>query len=91
VHGETPRKTGAAQDSWKLIIGGVDRSPQGGDFINASRALKTGDEYKLVSSLPYIRRLEYGWSKQATAGMVRVNVARWPEIVDRSVRLASAA
>ena len=88
VHDETPRDTGDAQNSWKLIINGVDRSPQGGDFISASRSFKLGDDYMLLSSLPYIRRLEYGWSKQAPAGMLRVNTARWPDIVDFSVRQA---
>jgi len=85
VHGETPRDTGAAQDSWRLVIGGVDRSPQGGNFLSSAKRMKVGEEFKMVSSLPYIRRLEYGWSKQAPAGMLRVNTARWPSIVAHSV------
>ena len=91
VHDETPRDTGDAQNSWKLIINGTDRSPQGGDFISASRHFKLGQDYMVVSSLPYIRRLEYGWSKQAASGMLRVNTARWDDIVEHSVRQTRAS
>lgn len=30
VHDDTPRDTGAAQNSWELVIGGVKRNPPGG-------------------------------------------------------------
>src|SRR5262245_29124586 len=35
----------------------------------------------IVNNLPYAQRLEYGWSKQAPAGMVRVTVAELSDIV----------
>lgn len=86
VHDETPHDTFAAQRSWKLVIGGVDRTPQGGDFITASRSFRAGKDYSLLSNIPYMRALEYGHSqRQAPAGMIRVNAARWPEIVAFSV------
>lgn len=34
-------------------------------------------ELTLTNNLPYAQRLEYGWSKQAPVGMVRVNIARF--------------
>jgi len=85
VHGETPRDTGAAQDSWRLVINGVDRSPRGGNFLSSAKRLKIGGEFKMYSSLHYIRRLEYGHSRQAPSGMLRINAARWPQIVAHSV------
>lgn len=39
-------------------------------------------EFTLTNNLPYIQRLEYGWSKQAPAGMVRVNVARFQQLIN---------
>jgi len=81
VHGETPRDTGAAQDSWRLVIGGVDRSPQGGNFLSSAKRMRIGQEFKMYSGIHYIRKLEYGSSKQAPSGMLRINAARWPQIV----------
>ena len=85
VHGETPHDTFAAQNSWKLVIGGVDRTPLGGDFITASRTFKAGKDYSLLSSISYMRELEHGSSQQSPAGMIRVNAARWDDIVAFSV------
>lgn len=85
VHDETPRDTGDAQASWKLVIGGVDRSPQGGDFISASRHFRPGKDFTVLSAIAYMLALEYGHSKQAPAGMLRVNIARWDDIVKHAV------
>ena len=38
-----------------------------------------------LKTIPYIRRLEYGWSPQAPNGMVRISAAEWPEIVKSMV------
>jgi hypothetical protein len=35
--------------------------------------------------MPYALRLEYGWSKQAPAGMVRVTVAEFQAVVNAAV------
>lgn len=40
-------------------------------------------EYTMANNLPYAERLEYGWSKQAPVGMVRVNVARFQTLIDQ--------
>ena len=42
--------------------------------------LKAGDVITLVNNLPYARRLEYGWSKQAPQGMVRITVEEYNAI-----------
>lgn len=40
----------------------------------------------ITNSLPYSLRLEYGYSKQAPAGMVRITVAEFQAFVDNAVR-----
>lgn len=38
----------------------------------------------ITNSLPYARRLEYeGWSKQAPAGMVRVSVSEYNDVINK--------
>ena len=39
-------------------------------------------ELTLTNNLPYAQRLEYGWSKQAPFGMVRMNVARFNALLN---------
>lgn len=39
-------------------------------------------ELTLTNNLPYAQRLEYGWSKQAPVGMVRVNIARFNTLLN---------
>ena len=43
--------------------------------------LAFGKRFFLVNNLPYIRRLEYGWSTQAPAGMVRSTQTQFKQIV----------
>ena len=40
-------------------------------------------ELTLTNNLPYAQRLEYGWSKQAPVGMVRVNAARFNTLLEQ--------
>ncbi len=47
---------------------------------------KAGDVIYLANSLPYIRRLEYGWSKQAPAGMVRGTVGEFQQAIDKALK-----
>jgi len=45
---------------------------------------RPGSVIYITNSLPYARRLEYeGWSKQAPAGMVRVTVTEYAQIIRR--------
>lgn len=41
-----------------------------------------GKRYYITNNLPYARRLEEGWSKQAPSGMVALTVVRYQAIVD---------
>jgi len=64
--------------------------PNGAETIAAAQvALENfvaGPSIYLVNNMPYAQRLEYGWSKQAPAGMVRVTVAEFQSVVDAAVR-----
>lgn len=83
----TPVDTGRARANWGVTIG----SPRSGAFNteavdkSGSRTLETARSQAehfdcqgsifMTNNLPYIGALEYGSSKQAPSGMVRVTVA----------------
>jgi hypothetical protein len=87
--------TGRARANWRASINHpVDIAD---DSTNWERAIadaavkveesKLGDALWLSNSLPYIHRLEYdGWSMQAPAGMVRINMARVRRLVKQELR-----
>ena len=45
---------------------------------------KAGDIIYLVNNLPYARKIEYGHSKQAPAGLVRLEIANFNSTVDKA-------
>jgi len=80
----TPVDSGRARANWQVTIGTVpngtlDLTDKTGQ-ATISRAtataagLKAGDVIYLVNNLPYIQRLEDGYSGQAPAGMVGLAV-----------------
>lgn len=87
---KSPVDTGHFKGNWQCGIGGIntagsdrkDTTPIGKyDSVGASLATQTvlkgwkpGQTINLTNSLPYSSRLEYGWSKQAPAGFVRLTV-----------------
>lgn len=89
VHDETPHDTHAAQQGWRMEINGTLVTSDSGDFIAGARKFNPGDTLTMLNSVPYIRRLEYGWSQQSPAGMLRLNAARWDDIVFQGVRQAA--
>jgi len=44
-----------------------------------------GQTIYLANHLPYAQRLEYGWSQQAPAGMVRITVAEFDQYLTKAV------
>lgn len=46
--------------------------------------LKTGQFFTLTNNLPYILRLEYGWSKKSPNGMLGINVMRFQNFVNQA-------
>lgn len=49
-------------------------------------SLKAGGEVWIVNNLPYAGKLEYGYSKKAPAGMVRVTLANLPAAIESYVQ-----
>lgn len=88
---DTPVLTGRARANWRVQIGApelavADREDQSGGValaeVNAAVIKSDGDQpVTLANNLPYIKRLEEGYSKQAPAGMVRKNVARFARLI----------
>lgn len=79
----TPVKTGALRGSWQSsieapILDAVPRLDPSGATPKAQMAslpISLGNDIYFANSLPYAERIEYGYSQQAPAGMVRVNIA----------------
>lgn len=67
---------------------GARSSAAGTASINRATAavlnLRAGEIIYLVNNLDYARALEYGHSKQAPAGMVRISVAEYSAIVNKA-------
>lgn len=88
----SPVDTGRFRGNWQTtgatpatgLIAGVDVT--GGKAVNSAATFITNapgwDVFTLTNNLPYAERLEYGWSKQAPVGMVRVNIARFQQLLN---------
>ncbi|MTI92147.1 MAG: hypothetical protein FH750_12345 [Pseudomonas stutzeri] len=86
----TPVDTGRARGNWQTSVGQptpneIDRDDKSGAQALTEVQAKTpegaGQEVFLTNNLPYIYSLEFGSSKQAPAGMVRINFARVQKMV----------
>lgn len=82
---DTPVDSGRARGAWETTVGQpsssvperLDKSGQQAMAeVSANTPKGAGQETYIANNLPYIEELEYGSSKQAPAGMVRVNFAR---------------
>ncbi len=92
----TPVDTGRARGNWQVEIG----TPRGGVIDrfdpNGQRTLFDAESLIaqwqgdaaifLFNNLPYILRLEDGWSGQAPNGMVRLVLEEFPGIVEQEAR-----
>ena len=88
----SPVDTGRFRGNWQTtgvtpatgLIAGVDRN--GNKAVNSAATFITNapgwNTFTLTNNLPYAERLEYGWSKQAPVGMVRVNIARFQQLIN---------
>jgi len=87
---------GRFRGNWQFTIdtpadGVLDQiDPSGNVSVAVLRAqvqsLTIGQTAYLVNNLPYAVPLEYGHSKQAPGGMVRITLARFQQIVDEAIR-----
>lgn len=90
----TPVDTGRARGNWQTSVGQptpneIERDDKSGaqaiGEVQARTPEGAGQEVFLTNNLPYVYSLEYGSSKQAPAGMVRVNFARVQKIVAKAI------
>lgn len=77
----SPVDTGRFKSNWQCGIGAVNTSiadtagsDAKGRTVTVLQGWNAGQTIWLTNSLPYAQRLEYGWSKQAPSGMVRLTV-----------------
>lgn len=91
----SPVDTGRFRSNWAfgktLPQGTTDTFDKAGGSTIAkitgqTAGIKAGGEVWLANNLPYAGRLEYGWSKQAPSGFVRVTLANLPAALENYVR-----
>lgn len=96
----SPVDTGRFRGNWQFGVASVNTdtssspdSSGAGSIGRIMRGLSTvasGQKIFVTNSLPYARRLEYGWSKQAPGGMVRLTVAEFKSVLREAVSNAKA-
>lgn len=92
----SPVDTGRFLANWQFSINStsnasLDETDQMGDktlarFVKEVGALTYGQTAYVYNNLSYAKPLEYGHSRQAPSGMVRITMARFKEIVERAVK-----
>lgn len=96
----SPVDTGRFKGNWQAGIGSMNTGTGSSSDItplgeyDPSKALNTtqtvlegwkpGQTIWLTNSMAYANRLEYGWSKQAASGMVRLSVQNFAASVKKS-------
>jgi hypothetical protein len=98
---KTPVDTGAARANWNCAIGSKPSAspnknktdPDGqGTISEVSKIINgttVGKSIYLLNNLPYIERLETGYSKQAPNGMVATTLVEFKDIADVIISDAS--
>ena len=74
---KTPVLTGRAMANWNLSVGNIDDTTTQSVMQKSPMLPKNTGLDKAIyitNSLPYINRLEHGWSKKAPNGMVGVTM-----------------
>lgn len=92
----TPVDTGRARANWTVAVGApwgdvrdaTDKSGQAtkSAATAALAAYRCGPSIWITNNLPYIERLENGWSRKAPAGMLGVTAMRLESFVSRATR-----
>lgn len=88
----SPVDTGRFKGNWQCGVGALNTdntAPAGADAQGKTAAAlqgwKAGQTIWLTNSMPYARRLEYGWSQQAPGGMVRLTVQAYGQALKKAV------
>lgn len=95
----SPVDKGLFMGNWQASIGAPATGvlarfdKRGNSTVSAMRSVirsvEMGRVTYLINNLPYARRLEYGWSKQAPDGMVRRTLAEYDIIVANATKQGS--
>ncbi|MBH3360447.1 HK97 gp10 family phage protein [Pseudomonas guariconensis] len=90
----SPIDTGRFRSNWQLTagapaVGEIEEIQSADETLDrlflAAGDLSAGEVAYIVNNLPYAVPLEYGHSTQAPAGMVRVTIADFQNIVNRVI------
>lgn len=88
----SPVDTGRFRANWNVAYGAPNLSTSSSVGNGAARSeaakaltLPVGGVTYLANGLPYARRLEFGWSKQAPSGMVRLSAQEFNAFVRKAV------
>jgi hypothetical protein len=91
---KSPVLSGRFKGNWQVAIGSIpagvlaidDKSGTAtiSKMTAAVLGLKAGQVIYLVNNLAYARKLEYGHSKQAPAGVVRTTLQEFPQVVAKA-------
>ncbi len=92
---KSPVDTGRFKGNWQVAIGSI---PAGTVQIDdktgtatvakvaaVALGMRAGQVIYLVNNLEYARPLEYGHSRQAPGGMVRLTIREFSQVVDKAV------
>jgi hypothetical protein len=88
----SPVKTGRFRNNWNIAEGEPNTSTREtvGDPTDRLKGyadtINLGGVVYITNSLPYAIPLEYGWSKQAPHGMVRVTITNYQQYMANAVR-----
>jgi len=84
---------GTARANWIPSVGQPETSPRDRtDYSGLNGELQSlrekipGNIFYLTNNVPYIERLEYGWSKQAPKGMFRRTLREARKLLNAAVR-----
>lgn len=94
---DTPVDTGRARSNWQIDLNTnsndsiIDEADIGGNkAINKAQDKIMNNKvpyyYMISNNLPYIERLEFGWSKQSPQGMVRINILRFNQFFKQNTK-----
>lgn len=81
----TPVRTGSLRASWRVGVNAVDYSREVNSDPNTPLPAPKFNVLKvplyakiyITNTTPYVWPIEYGWSSQAPAGMVRITLAQF--------------
>jgi hypothetical protein len=86
---------GRFRGNWQMSIGSpmpgtldvIDKDGQATLAAHSTvvAAARAGNVFYITNNLPYAKRIEEGWSRQAPIGLVALTVVEWNNIVDNAV------